>query len=181
MLRNIFIKLGFIFVIISGSIIFYKEVSYSISKYNADVAKGNEVIVSIDKDYATFNEIVPSYKEDIVVVSNLLNLYYDDFLAKNSSIIEKIEIVSSELNSLVESVSELSNNCKYDLNATVHDKCNNFYVNFKSMIDAYFEMINAYNNVVEQYNVYANKNGKKNVSKYDSKLSNELYNIYKEI
>lgn len=179
MRKNYFIKIGILLIFIGLIIVSYKQVSSYISLYNEDIKRSNEILVSINNDYSSFNEVVPKYKENVVVVSKSLNVYYDEFLIKNTTILKSIETVNNDLESILFEAERMSNNCKYDLNnEMMKQKCNNFVINYKSMVDVYSAMIKQYNGVVMQYNSYATKNGKQNIMVYESDLEDKLYDIY---
>lgn len=160
--KNIFIHLGIVFILIGFSLIFVDHASAQIKNYYDDLEESKEIKNNVNNLYGIFRDGAISVKNDIVDISILLNVYFDDFTEKSKTIVIKIEEVKEKISDLENIVIGLNNNCRYNLNDKVmNSKCKNFKSNYENMYSSYKTMILQYNKIVDAYNVYATK---KNIS-----------------
>lgn len=170
-MKNIFIHLGFIFILIGCSIICIDKVSASINNYYNDVNKSNEIVESVNNNYTEFKEKSLNVKNGIVEVSKSYNLYLEEFPKVNQTISTKVKQVEETINSLSTTTDSLLESCQYDLNNSVmKNQCNSFKINFRNMMNSYDEMIIVYNNVINTYNEYSLRNGKEQIEEYKGNL-----------
>ena len=174
-MKNIFLHLGFLFIMFGISIIFIDQVSASINEYYDDVNKSNEIIDEVGINYSLFREKTLIIKDKIVDVSKSFNIFLDDFLGKNVEILEKVNDVEKEINSLSDTTNDLINYCQYELNNNVmNTQCSSFKTNFTNMINSYEEMIKVYNDVIDTYNNYSIQNDLATVDNYVNGLNTSI-------
>ena len=174
-MKNIFIHLGFIFILVGCSIIFIDKASASINNYYDDVNKSNEIIINVHNNYNDFKESSLVIKDNIIDVSKSFNFYLDDFQIKNVDILEKVKKVEKDINSLSTVVNNLIDYCVYDLNDEIMDnECSSFKINFKNMLDSYSKMVDVYNDVIKKYNDYSLLNGRELVDEYSENIDEEV-------
>ena len=180
-MKNFFIHLGFIFIIMGVSVICVDKVSANIKKYYADLDRSKEIINNVENNYEEFVNGAIHVKDGIVDVSKSFKIYFDDFSKKNDEIILKIQSVEKSINDLNEISFNLIDNCKYDLNnLSMNNKCKTFKTNYIRMINSYKEMLDEYNMVIGYYNDYAKKHKKSDCSLYDSGVDFSVYNALEE-
>ena len=174
-MKNIFLHLGFIFILIGCSIICVDKVSASINNYYNDVNESNEIISLVHSNYNDFKIKSLEIKNDIEEVSKSFNIYLEEFQIVNEEISNKVIKVENGINDLSETINNMINYCVYDLNDGLMDKeCSSFKINFNNMMDSYSKMINVYNEVIKEYNEYSILNGKEHVLDYNQKLDESI-------
>ena len=174
-MKNIFIHLGFVFILVGCSIIFMDKVSASISDYYNDVNKSNEIVESVNNNYNEFKDKSLNVKNGIIDVSKSYNLYLEEFPNVNQTISTKVKTVEETINNLSDITNHLLENCQYELNNSVmKNQCNSFKINFRNMMDSYEEMITVYNKVINTYNEYSLRNGKEQIEEYKSNLNSSI-------
>ena len=174
-MKNLFLHLGFIFIISGLSIVCVDKVSESIKDYCNDVDKSNEIVEQIDSNYKVFKEKSLDVKNSIVDVSKSFVIFLEDFPSINSEIELKVQKVENEINELSSTTDLLLDYCNYDLNNQVmNNQCSSFKVNFISMIDSYEEMLKVYNSVIKEYNDFSKTNGRESIDEYSEKLNSSI-------
>ena len=174
-MKNLFIHLGFIFILAGCSIICIDKVSASINNYYNDINKSNEIVEEVNNNYTEFKEKSLNVKNGIVEVSKSYNLYLEEFPNINQTINTKVKKVEETINSLSTITDSLINNCQYDLNNNVmKNQCNSFKINFRNMMDSYEEMVKVYNDVINTYNEYSLRMGKDQIEEYNSNLDSSI-------
>lgn len=170
-MKNIFVHLGFVLILIGLSIIFVDKVSASMTNYYNDVNESNEIIELVHSNYNEFRVKSLKVKDSIVVVSKSFNIYLEEFIIVNNDISNKVKQVESEINNLSNNIDNLINYCVYDLNNEVMvNECDSFKINFNNMIKSYDEMINVYNSVITKYNDYSILNGRESIEQYSGNI-----------
>lgn len=174
-MKNIFIHLGLILILIGSSIIIVDRVSASINDYCSDVDKSKDIIENVSKNYDEFKTKSIIIKDGIVEVSKSFNIYLEDFSTVNVDILNKVNNVEKNINDLNTITDNLINYCDYELNdAKMNNQCSSFKINFNNMIDSYEEMIEVYNGVINTYNDYSKQNGKDTIELYKSNLDSSI-------
>lgn len=174
-MKNIFIHLGFVLILIGTSIICVDKVSVGINDYYSDVNKSQYIIDSVYSNYDDFKNKSLIVKDEIVDVSKSFNIYLEEFPEKNEEILNKINKVESSINDLSVTTNNLIDYCSYNLNNSAMDnKCSSFKTNFVNMIESYDKMINVYNDVVKAYNDYSIENGKDLVEEHNNRLNSSI-------
>ena len=174
-MKNIFIHLGFVFILVGFSIIFVDKASASINNYYNDVNESNEIISLVHSNYNEFKINSLEIKDDIIDVSNSFKFYLDDFQVVNPGIIEKVKKVEDGINNLSVTVDNLITYCVYNLNDEVMDnECDSFKINFNNMMESYSTMINVYNDVIKEYNEYSDLNGKEHALEYNQDIDDSI-------
>ncbi len=163
-MRNIFIHLGFVFIIFGVSLMFVDHASASIKNYYDDIEESKRIVKKVDYYYEEFKTGAIDVKNSIVDISKLMNIYLDDFDKESTKIEEKIDLVKEKIYRLNITANELINDCRYNLNnKSMNNKCQSFKNNYMNMYDSYGLMIEQYNTVIDSYNKYAVNKGKKNL------------------
>ncbi len=167
-MRKIFIHLGFLFIIAGMSIICIDKVNASINRYYFDVEKSKEIVEEVKNDYLTFRSSALTIKNKVEDVSKSLSVFLDSFEEENIKIIEKINDVEKNIESINILKSRLEVNCSYDINnINMSNNCESFNLNYKNMINSYNDMLAQYNKVLKKYSEYKNIE----YNEYISKLS----------
>lgn len=178
-LRRLCFLFGFVLIFVGIFIICSKEINVMLDSFNIDVKKSKNIVTTVNNDYNSFNEVINLYKSDVIIFSNMLNFYYDEFTQKNVVILESINKLKKRLQDVVPIAKRMLDNCEYELNNNVMvQQCNNFSINFKSMVDVYSNTIQKYNSIVEKYNEYALSNGRSVSTLYENDKNDEFYVLY---
>ena len=174
-MKNIFIHIGFILILIGTSIIFVDKASASITSYYNDVNESNEIISLVHSNYNQFKTSSLEIKDYLVDVSESFDVYLDEFESNNQDIVNKVKKVEEEINGLSPTIDNLINYCVYDLNDEVMDnECDSFKINFNNMMESYTKMISVYNDIIKEYNEYSQLNEKEPVLEYQQNIDNSI-------
>lgn len=174
--------IGFIFIMIGCSIIFIDKVSASINDYVKDIDKSNEIVDKVDFNYNEFKNKSVIVKDSIVEVSKSFVIYLEEFPSVNVEIKEKVLTVEKEINDLNPIIDELLNYCHYDLNnSKMNSQCESFKINLSNMMESYDKMIEVYNDVIGEYNVYSVANGKEQMLEYNNNINSSIVEAVKEL
>lgn len=170
-MKNIFVHLGFLLIILGVSLIFVDSVSASINNYYDDIEESKRIIKNVDTLYEQFKEDAIDVKNGIVDISKSFNVYFDDFDKANKSITEKIENVKEKINQVNVVATDLINNCRYQLNdINMNNQCKNFKINYTNMMSSYETMVDQYNKVITSYNNYATRKGKVSIAIFSKEI-----------
>lgn len=154
------------------------KVSANINDYYADINRSKEIYTAVESDYKEFVSSASGVKSHMVDVSDSLDVYLEEFPNKESLIVEKIQVVDEDINSLKEISLRIIDNCKYELNNNaMENKCNNFILNYNRMIESYKVMVSEYNKVIDSYNNYK---GKDVYKYYTGGVDYSIYDLIKK-
>lgn len=181
-MKKIFLHIGFLFIITGISILLIDNVSASINSYYNDLEESKKITDNINNNYNLFKEKSINVKDNIKDMSISFNFYLDEFDEKNIGIIKKINEIEDEIIEISNISIELGNDCKYELNnKNLDNKCNNYKINYKNMIDSYNEMISVYNEVIDSYNEYQKELNKFEVNNYKSRIEKNVNEVLTSI
>lgn len=181
-MKNVFIHLGVLLIIIGSSIGFADNASLSIDSYYDDIYKSNAIIKHVNVNYSTIKDKVLIVKNNIVETSKMFNVYFEEFDNKNTEIVNNIKKVEESIKEIVDPSVELNDYCQYELNDNVmNNQCDSFRINIKNMIDSYKELIKVYNDVIKSYNEFASNNGRNLVLEHEENIDTKLIEIYNTV
>lgn len=170
-MKNIFIHLGIIFILIGFSLIAVDEVSAQIKNYYDDIEASKEIKKNVNDYYDQFKNKALDVKKEIVDTSSSFNIYFEDFTKSYITISNKMDNVKSKITDLDDISQKLFNYCRYDLNDSVmNNKCKSFKTNYKNMYNSFQTMVDNYNKIVNSYNTYATKKKLNSISPYQKEI-----------
>ena len=181
-MKKVFIHLGLLFIIFGLSILLVDSISSSLNSYYNDLEESKKITDNINNNYNLFKEKSINVKDNIKDMSISFDFYLDEFDEKNVGIIKKINDIEDEIIEITNISIELGNDCKYELNnKNLDNKCNNYKINYKNMIDSYNEMISVYNEVIDSYNEYQKELNKFEVNNYKSRIEKNVNEVLTSI
>ena len=85
MIKNSFLKIGFILILMGIFIMSLEYVLAYINDYSIDIEKSNNIKNNINYYYEIFNLNANELKDDMVIINDSFNVYFDDFdIGKNN-------------------------------------------------------------------------------------------------
>lgn len=159
MYKNIYIKLGIIFIICGVSLSFINNVLAFAKDYNDDVEKSNTIIDNIGENYDILNSFIANYKSHIELTYSKFNLYLEEFPSKKEELNYDLGVLKAEINKIKAVMNDIDKNCSYDINDNeTSSRCAVAKINYDNTMNSYNEIIDKYNEIVGMYNEYAREN-----------------------
>lgn len=167
-MKNNLIKFGVCLIIVGILSSFLKNGIMLVNAYNDDAKMVREIKQVVEENNKIFLKEVEVIKEDMKSTSLLFIEYLEKIPSNNKIIVEKFNNIEAKINSIDSQIKIIDSNCtKYVSDLKI---CREYNVNYSNMIDAYLNLISNYNLVVEKYNKSPFNKNKNNVNLYVSTI-----------
>lgn len=176
------IKSGITFILGSLLMMSINTVYAEIDSYNNDILLSNMIIDNIKTNYKEFNTKANTFKDNLDTTYDSFNFYLDDYNIKGEVASNNVSNLRNDVIELKENSLELYKYCLYEINNNeTKSMCKAFEENYKGIVSSYKLALNDYNDILEQYNVYAVSKSMDKVDKLNVELPVTIDKIYDKI